>query len=400
MRFVFLLTALFLASLNLRPVITSVSPLLGTIRETLGMSGSMASLLTSLPVLCMGFFAPAAVKLGSRWSIERTIAYCLLLIGVATAARYMVNSAWLMLLTAFLAGIGIAIIGPLLSGFIKENFANPTAMVGVYSMSLVVGAAFGSAFSVPLQTVFRHSWQASVASWSVLAFIALCFWWRPVWKSPKSTVPALAGAQAKSKKNDLKLPLTNKRAWLLTCFFGLMAFMFYSLTAWLAPIVEERGYDKQTAGMILTLFTLVQVPVSFLLPILVSRFQRRVVWLIGCSLMELVGLAMLQLPVTPWLSCIFLGIGAGGLFPMALMLPIDETANTEEASALSAMTQSGGYMFASLGPFCVGFIHDAAGSFPPAIMGMMTVVVIMILIQLKIGNRKVRHVHSREKVSA
>ncbi|WP_035286338.1 MFS transporter [Brevibacillus massiliensis] len=400
MRFVFLITALFLASLNLRPVITSVSPLLGTIRETLGMSGSMASLLTSLPVLCMGFFAPAAIKLGSRWSIERTIAYCLLLIGAATAARYVVNSSWLMLLTAFLAGIGIAIIGPLLSGFIKENFSNPSAIVGVYSMSLVVGAAFGSGLAVPLQTAFHHSWQASVASWSILAFIALCFWWRPVRKARKPTAPAMTGALPQTEKNDLKLPLTNKRAWLLTCFFGMMAFMFYSLTAWLAPIVEELGYDKQTAGMILTLFTLVQVPVSFLLPMLVSRFQHRVVWLIGCSVMELIGLLMLQLPVSPWLPCIFLGIGAGGLFPMALMLPIDETANTEEASALSAMTQSGGYLFASLGPFCVGFIHDAAGSFPPAIIGLTVVVVVMILLQLKIGNQKFKHVRSREKVSA
>lgn len=88
MRFVYLIAALFLASLNLRSVITSVSPLLRTIQDSLGMSGAEASLLTSLPVLCMGFFAPAAVKLSNRLSIERTIAYCLLLIGLATAARY------------------------------------------------------------------------------------------------------------------------------------------------------------------------------------------------------------------------------------------------------------------------------------------------------------------------
>ncbi|MEC0270894.1 CynX/NimT family MFS transporter [Paenibacillus anseongense] len=394
MRFAFLITALFLASLNLRPVITSVSPLLGTIQEALGMSGSSASLLTSLPVLCMGFFAPAAVKLGIRWGIERAIAYCLLLIGLATAARYFVTSEWLMLVTAFLAGIGIAIIGPLLSGFIKGNFANPSAIVGVYSMAMVLGAALGSAFSVPLQNIFNHSWQASVASWSVLAFLALCFWWRPVRKSPKSPESAVPGTLPKSNSNSLKLPLSNKRSWLLTCFFGLMAFIFYSLTAWLAPMVQAMGYGKQTAGMILTLFTAVQMPVSLVIPILVSRFQRRMLWLIGCSAMELMGLILLQLPVTPWLTCIFLGIGAGGLFPMALMLPIDETSNTEEASALSAMTQSGGYIFAALGPFFVGFIHDYAGSFPPALIGMSILVAIMILIQFKIGNKKSKLVQS------
>lgn len=390
MRFIFLITALILASLNLRPVITSVSPLLGTIREALDMSGSMASLLTSIPVLCMGFFAPAAVKLANRWSIERTIAYSLLLIGIATAARYFANSAWVMLVTAFLAGVGIAIIGPLLSGFIKHNFANPPAIVGVYSTTLAVGSSLGSGFSIPLQTVFTHSWQASVASWSVLAIIALCFWWRPVRKTPKLTPSVAAGTQPKPEKVGVKLPLANKRAWLLTCFFGMMAFMFYSITAWLAPMVEELGYDKQTAGMVLTLFTLIQMPVSFVLPILVSRFQHRVIWLIGCSVMELVGLLLLQLSVTPWLPCIFLGIGAGGLFPFALMLPIDEASNTEEASALSAMTQSGGYLFAALGPVFVGFIRDYTGHFPPALIGMTVVVVVMILIQLKIGNKKAK----------
>lgn len=48
MRFVYLIAALFLACLNLRPVITSVSPLLRTIQDSLGMSGAEASLLTSL----------------------------------------------------------------------------------------------------------------------------------------------------------------------------------------------------------------------------------------------------------------------------------------------------------------------------------------------------------------
>ncbi len=101
--------AIILASFNLRPVITSVSPpLLGTIRQTLHMSAATASLLTSLAVLCMGLFAPFAIKLANRWSIERTIAYALILIGLATATRYFANTAWVMLVTALLSGIGIA----------------------------------------------------------------------------------------------------------------------------------------------------------------------------------------------------------------------------------------------------------------------------------------------------
>lgn len=384
-RFIIPIIAIFIASLNMRPVITSISPLLGTIRQSLDMSAASASLLTALPVLCMGCFAPVAVKLANRWGIERAIAYSLLLIGVATAARYFAFSAWVMLLTAFLMGIGIAIIGPLLSGFIKQKFPNPTRVVGIYSLALVTGATLGSGFSIPLSTIFNHSWRASVAFWSILAFIAFFFWWKPIKKEQKSVNTTNV---SRAEKSSLKLILTNKHAWFLTSFFGVMSFLFFSITAWLPLIAEDMGYDKHSAGLMLTLLTLVQMPASILISMLNSLFQHRMIWLLSCSVLELIGLIMLIFSVTPWISSVFLGIGAGGLFSLGLMLPIDDASNTKEASILAAMTQSVGFIFAALGPIFVGFIRDYAGSFTPAIIGMIALVLVMILIQFKIGNKK------------
>lgn len=48
---------------------------------------------------------------------------------------------------------------------------------------------------------------------------------------------------------------------------------------------------------------------------------------------------------------VFIGMGAGGLFPLAIMLPIVETRTADEASSLSALNQGGGYVLAALGPF-------------------------------------------------
>ncbi|WP_231507683.1 hypothetical protein [Bacillus sp. UNC41MFS5] len=70
---VLLIIALFIASLNLRPAINSIAPLLGNMSADLGMSAAIASLLTSIPVLCMGIFSPVAVKAGGKWGIERVI---------------------------------------------------------------------------------------------------------------------------------------------------------------------------------------------------------------------------------------------------------------------------------------------------------------------------------------
>lgn len=49
------LLALILAAFNLRPGLTSVSPVLHGITKDLGMSSTLASLLTSIPLVCFGF---------------------------------------------------------------------------------------------------------------------------------------------------------------------------------------------------------------------------------------------------------------------------------------------------------------------------------------------------------
>ncbi|MFJ2047517.1 MFS transporter, CP family, cyanate transporter [Paenibacillus sp. ov031] len=384
MKLFYIVLALILASLNLRPPITSISPLMSTIQSDLGISGIAASLLTTLPVLCMGIFAPFSVKLSRRWGNEGAIVLALILIGVGTALRLFVGAAPLMMFTSFLSGVGIALAGPLLSSFIKQYFpTRVAAMVGVYSTAMVVGASISVGLSVPLQNLLGGSWKGSLAMWALLAIIALPIWMKLALSARKDRQTGQI-----STVNVEALPVKNSRAWVLTLFFGLMAAIFYSLTAWLAPAIQSQGYTKETAGSIQTLFTLISLPSTLFIPMLVHRYQKRVFWLVGCALMELIGVLMLNLSVSPWLAAIPLGIGAGGLFPIALMLPIDETNNAQEASAWSAMTQSGGYILGALGPLAIGWLHDTTGSFIQAFYGLAIIIVLQIIVQLAIGNKK------------
>lgn len=383
MRSIYLILALILAAFNLRPSITSIPPLLGSIQEDLGISGSMVSLLTSLPVLCMGIFAPLAVKLGRRWGTEGALLLALLLIGAGTGLRLFAISIYTLLATSFLTGIGIAIAGPLLSGFIKRHFSNrASAMVGVYSTAMVAGAVFSVWLSVPLQKLFGGSWSISLSVWALFAVIAI-----PIWGRLAARAQAARLEQA-AVSNVERIPLRKYRAWVLTLFFGLMAAIFYSVTTWFAPAVVSMGYSKETAGSIQTLLTLVSLPATLLIPIAVQRFQRRLWWLIGCSLLELIGVLLLNLSVSPWLAAIPLGIGTGGLFPIALMLPIDETRSGGEASAWSAMVQSGGYILGAAGPILIGRIHDMSGSFVQPFYLLAVLVVLQIGVQAVIGNKK------------
>src|SRR5690606_22033100 len=117
-----LMTALVLAAINLRPGITSFAPLIERIAEELNLSRGLISLTTALPVLLMGLLAPLAPRLAVRFGLERTIALCLGLISLALALRLFGDNAWLLIFTAGMVGAGIAVAGPLVSGFIKRHF--------------------------------------------------------------------------------------------------------------------------------------------------------------------------------------------------------------------------------------------------------------------------------------
>lgn len=377
MRTFYLLFALFLAALNLRPAITSVSPLLESIQASLGMSGMTASLLTTLPVLCMGVFAPFAATISKRFGLERAIFLSLVLITIATFMRGAISSAVLLIATAFLAGVGIGIAGPLLSGFIKQYFPGRPGLVSIYSAALVVGAGIAAGVSVPIYEAARFNWGTSLAVWGLLGAAAVFVWLKLAFNKHTYVKEAKAA-----------LPIRNKRALLMTLFFGLMATVFYTTTAWAGPIVISMGYSTAVAGTMVTVFQLIQIPVSLTLPSFVSKYGYLTASLVICSLFELTGLLILLFGGHPLAGMVFIGMGAGGLFPLAIMLPIVETRTADEASSLSALNQGGGYVLAAFGPLLVGGMYDYFNSFTPALLFMGGLVVSMIVVQLALGKSK------------
>ncbi|MER3113042.1 MFS transporter [Bacillus altitudinis] len=377
---IFYLAALFLAALNLRPIITSVASMMSMIQSDLGVSALTASLLTTLPVLCMGVFAPVATKLSRRFGLERTLFFSIFLITIATGLRGTSQTVTILLMTAFAGGVGISFAGPLLSSFIKKYFPKSPGIVSVYSISMTVGAALASGLTIPIYLRSEHNLPLALSCWAVLGVIALILW---------------LGLARKNQQVDhadvpLRLPLRNKKAIQFTLFFGFMSSMFYSLTAWISPIALNFGNSPQYAAMLLTIFTLIQIPVALLVPAIVNRLGKPKLFLILCSLSELIGLLFLLLPMPILPAVIFLGIGAGGLFPLALMLPIIETRTPEEAGTWSAMSQMGGYIMGGFGPFLIGLIFDISGHFQAAIVAMLAIVMLMIGVQLsmKLGKKR------------
>lgn len=373
------LFALILAAFNLRPGITSVSPVLHGITKELGMSSASASLLTSIPLLCFGFCSLFAGRLANRYQSEKIITFFIACIGIATFLRFFSNSSIYLLITALFIGAGIGIVSPLLSGFIKSYFPEKAAsMIGIYSTSMVVGASISIGLTTPLQRLLNDSWKNGLAFWSIFALVALPLWFIVTKYAHHHTNKA-------SQKRRASLPLKNKEAWLLTSFVGLVTLLFYCFAAWLPAIVEEKGGTSAFGGLIGTISMLAQLPATLLLPSLLRVIPSRRFWITFFTLSVMIGLSLLCFTnLTPVVSSICLGIGGGGLVSLTLLLPIDKTASSIEASTWSAMTQAIGYMIGAVGPFIIGFLHDYLGSFVPALYLLITLGLIIILLGWKL----------------
>ncbi|PSL41869.1 CP family cyanate transporter-like MFS transporter [Planomicrobium soli] len=348
-----MVVAIFFISLNLRPAISSIGPLLETIRSDLDLTNSEVSLLTSVPVFCMGLFAPFAVWFGRRFGVKASITLLLLVIGLFTLLRGLVPTYPVLFASSFFIGLAIAIISPLVSAMIKQNFPSLTpALIGVYSFGMGLGAALSAGLTSVLYAA--AGWPSALASWGLLAIAGILLWLRveqPVKK------PSAVGTE---KVRIQASPWKNKRAWFMLIFFAFQSALFFSLITWLAPIAIDKGMSVLSAGAVLTLMSAVQLLGNLSIPLLLEKFPSRFLWIIVSLALGAVGILMLLFGGVGfvWAAAVCLGLTLGSLFPIALLMPLDENQTAEGVNSWTAMIQSGGYIISGTMPFVIGILYD------------------------------------------
>src|SRR3954470_19151405 len=129
---VLLVAAIVVVALNQRPAVVGVAPVLTDLRADTGLSSAMAGLLTTLPVLCFGAFAPVAPRLARRIGLETAVAVSLALLAAGVAVR-LLPPLPLLYLGSLLAGAAIALANVLLPAYVKREFVRPGAVMGLYS---------------------------------------------------------------------------------------------------------------------------------------------------------------------------------------------------------------------------------------------------------------------------
>lgn len=383
-----LLVTIFAVSINLRPAITSIGPMLETIREQLLLSNAQVSLLTAIPVISMGVFATLSPIFNRLFGLKRTMYVMLFLIAIMTALRGFISGYFILIFTAFIIGIAIAVVGPLLSAMIKQNFPDRAAsVIGVYSF----GMGVGSAASAGLTAVFYEatgSYHFALSTWAVLAGLGLVCWFFAMKHTMK--VEEKPVHMHREKEKHVISPWKSKKAWLFLLFFGLQSSAFFSIITWLAPIATASGMTLLQAGTLLSVMTTVQIFLNILLPLAMERFFTRRFWLL---LMLFSGMAAILLFWTGnhslmWIGAFIMGIPLGGLFPIALLLPLDETNDAESANKWTAMMQTGGFVMGGLLPLLIALVYDWTFNHHYTLLIMMILYIGMFIITFLISNKK------------
>ncbi|WP_212625493.1 cyanate transporter [Pseudomonas sp. PP3] len=381
-----LMLSIVLVALNLRPSMAAVGPLLSAIRLDIPLSFSLASLLTMLPVMAMGLAMFFGFAISQRLGEHRTVVLSLLIVGIATLSRLFLDSAAELILSAVLAGVGIALIQALMPALIKSRFTNNVALcMGLYVTSIMAGAAIAASFA-PVVTARTGSWRMGLAIWAALAVIALLLWC--IQRAVMSAQPAKPSANESF--------FNNSRAWLLAIFFGLGTASYTCVLAWLAPYYVEKGWSEQNAGLLLGFLTAMEVISGLLTPAIANRSRDRR-WVLG-ALLVLIMAGFCGLILCPnQLSLLWptlLGLGIGGLFPMSLIVALDHLDEPRRAGSLTAFVQGIGYLIAGLSPLIAGLIRDQLGSFEWAWWSLTGVMLLMLLMVLRFDPQHyARHIH-------
>ncbi|MEU9109625.1 MFS transporter [Streptomyces xanthophaeus] len=379
-----LLVGIVLAALNLRPAITSLGALFEETRTGLGMSGTVAGLITSVPALCFAVFGVTAPRLSRRFGPAAVVCAGMAAVATGLLIRPFAGNAAAFLAASALCLAGIAVTNVLLPVIVKRYFPDRVGtMTGLYSMALAVGTSLAAAATVPLTTALGGSWRTGLLIWAVLAAVAVLPW-LPIARASRRAERAAAARDAAAQgpvtgpaRTDTGPNVVRSRtSWALACYFGLQATGAYITMGWLPQIFRDAGVSASTSGVLLALTMVMGVPLAFVIPGLAGRMKNQGAIAATLGLFGLVGyLGLYVAPVAgAWAWALMLGV-SNCAFPLAITMIGLRAKSPAGVVKLSAFAQSTGYLISIPGPLLIGTLYQHSGGWdlPLALMAGLLV---------------------------
>ncbi len=442
-----------LCAFSLRSAVASLSPLLDYIAVDFTVPTAVVGLIGTAPPVCFAIFGLCTPLLERRLGLERVTVIALGAITVGLVLRGFATGSVSLLATTALIFAGVGMGNILVPPLVKKYFPDRLGMMlTLYTTAMSLSTFLPPLVAVPLADA--AGWRMSLGIWGVFAlagalpWIAMLMTGRTNVAPPPLQTPGSSLPESSSSRPDLSRSLpdlspslpdlspslpglspslpepvegfeepardpaelstgpisiapTNSRAfrrlvrlplaWSIAVVFSTSSIMAYTSFAWLPAIVSEiDGINTTAAGLLLSLFAVMSLPASLLVPVLVVRFQAtRPLYTAAliCGLLGVAGLLFWSNSVTVWLWTALFGV-VGVMFPLALVLISIRSRTPESAVALSSFVQSAGYVIAASFPLLVGVLHDITQSWTVPLLVIGGVLVATIPFGMIAGRRR------------
>ncbi|MCM3072430.1 MFS transporter [Staphylococcus equorum] len=383
-----IIAIVFIAS-TLRAPLTSVGPVIEEIKQVMEIDNSVAGILTTIPLIIFAIVSPLVSKVTSRLTMSRTIFYSTILLIVALFLR-IASDFNLFIIGTLLLGIAIAFGNVVLPSYVKWYFPMQIGLAtGIYSGTMNFTAGLGGGLSFPLSEISPIGFRLSLSFWIIFGVIALLLWIpkaRTGAKLEQATVD-----QSKLKTSKKVNIVKSKLAWMVALTMGFQSMVFYTMVAWVPSILIDRGLEPTTAGYLLMLNQFSQVPMTFIFPIVASKLKDQRILVVIITILFLIGFSLFftQSLVLLIIGIVIAGLAMGACFSLCMTF-FSIRANTSEGSiSLSGFGQSVGYLIAAIGPFLIGYLYDATGSWNSGVVALIIMSILIFIFGYPAAKNKV-----------
>ncbi|MGQ7337456.1 MFS transporter [Streptococcus suis] len=368
----FIIAGIVMLGVVMRAPFTALPSILTDIATSLGVEVSSLGILTSIPLIMFALCSSLAPRLAAKFGMEKLMALVLMVMVLGSGIR--VFNLPLLFVGTVLVGATIAFINVLLPSLVAANFPKKIGFyTTIYITLMGVAATVAAMIAVPIVTA--TSWQVFIYLITAIVFLAFLIWLPNVKNNHRF--------ETKNQQQQTGSLWKNKAAIAFLIFGGLQSVLYYTEITWLPTISQSVGFTKAEAGLMAGIFNLTAIPMSMIIPAILSRqtkeMRRNI--MLGTSSATLLGLALMTFLPSNFILWsilhIILSFSNAALFPYMMLGFSLKTSNSQATAQLSGMVQTGGYLIAAFGPGLLGYSFPLFGSWMPLILALAVVTLAM-----------------------
>lgn len=376
-------------SFNLRAAITGLPPVYPEMSAAAGWSTATEAALAAVPVLSFAVFSGVAPALARKLGEERVLGLALLLLAVGLGLRSAAPGVMLFPGTV-VACCAIALVNVLLPSLIKRRRPERAGLlIGLYMMTLTLGAVLGAAIAVP---VFAAAGGTATGGSGLAVRLTLGMWAVPAAAAMLAWLPQMrfrtvpAGGDGRGVLAMARFAL----AWQVMAFMCLQSLSYYAALSWFPSMFRDHGISADAAGNLLALMNVGNAVTGLIVPVIAHRARDQRLLSVAAVCLIMAGLAGSAFGpnATVVIFVALLGLGQGSAFSLSVYLFAARAADGHTAAALSGFAQGGGYLLASTGPLLLGLLHAATGSWTVPILVLLGVACGQLVAGLLAGRAK------------